>query len=275
MTDPEERQSLLRRVAEIAEGKLFDQVAAFEWWARAVQENPASEQALDELLRLARVTHQWDGYVSTMLRRRRTPATRRSSGTCSCAWPRVFESDLGELQRAEEVLGQILEEQPQDGAALAFLDRIHDKQGNFEQLAEVLRRRIAITDDSKELVGLHLRLGKVLAEVLDDSAGAIASYNAVLEQESRSARRSRRWSSSTSATSAGKTLRRLREDDRHRPGRRGAVRLLRAHGQDHLRRLRRAGEGGRAVAEGARSAGGRSGGPVGPGRPARAGRRVA
>src|SRR5205814_6328188 len=42
-------------------------------------------------------------------------------------------------------------------------------------------------DDSKELVSLHLRLGKVLAEVLDDHDAAIASYNAVLEQESRSA----------------------------------------------------------------------------------------
>jgi tetratricopeptide (TPR) repeat protein len=187
MTDPEERQSLLRRVAEIAEGKLFDQVAAFEWWSKAVQENPASEQALDELLRLARVTHQWDGYVTTMLQAAESSRELPVKRDVLLRLAGVFESDLGELQRAEEVLTQILEEQPQDGAALAFLDRIHDKQGNFEQLPDVLRRRIAITDDSKELVGLHLRLGKVLAEVLDNSEGAIASYNAVLEQESRSA----------------------------------------------------------------------------------------
>ena len=62
----EERQSLLRRLAEIAEQKLVDQVAAFEWWSQAVRENPASEQALDELLRLVRSTHQWDAYVATM-----------------------------------------------------------------------------------------------------------------------------------------------------------------------------------------------------------------
>jgi tetratricopeptide (TPR) repeat protein len=186
LKDPEERQGLLRRVADIAENKLFDQVAAFEWWSRAAQESPASEQALDELLRLARITHQWDGYVSTMLeagQNAREPGVRRDVLIRLAA---VFESDLGELQRAEEVLGQILEEQPQDVAALSFLDRIHDKQGNFEQLAEVLRRRIAITDDSKELVTLQLRLGKVLAEVLDETEGAITAYNAVLEQESRS-----------------------------------------------------------------------------------------
>jgi tetratricopeptide (TPR) repeat protein len=186
LKDPEERQTLLKRVAEIAEGKLFDQVAAFEWWAKAAMESPSSEQALDELLRLARATHQWDGYVTTMVEaanNAREPSVKRD---VLLRLASVFETDLGELQRAEEVLGQILEEHPQDGAALAFLDRIHDKQGNFEQLAEVLRKRIAITDDSKELVGLQLRLGKVLAEVLDEPDGAIAAYNAVLEQESRS-----------------------------------------------------------------------------------------
>ena len=67
LTDVTERQALLRRLAEIAEQKLVDQVAAFEWWALAVKEDPSSAQALDELLRLARATHQWDAYVNTML----------------------------------------------------------------------------------------------------------------------------------------------------------------------------------------------------------------
>ena len=44
--------------------------------ARRCWRIPRSEQALDELLRLARVTHQWDGYVGTMLRG--GPAARRA-----------------------------------------------------------------------------------------------------------------------------------------------------------------------------------------------------
>jgi tetratricopeptide (TPR) repeat protein len=186
MTDREERQSLLRRLADIAENRLFDQVAAFEHWCKALLEAPESEQALEETLRLARATHQWDGYVSTMIEAAqgaKEPSARRD---VYLRLATVFEADLGDLQRAEEVLGQILAEQPQDAAALAFLDRIYDRQGTFDGLADVLRKRIAITDDGKELVGLHLRLGRVLADVLDDPEGAIASYSAVLEHESRS-----------------------------------------------------------------------------------------
>ncbi len=186
LTDPDERQNLLRRLADLAENKLLDQVAAFDWWSKAVVENASSEQSLDELLRLARVTRQWDGFVSTMLEgaaNLRDPAARRDALLRLAA---VFETDLADLARAEEVLVQVLEEHPQDALALAFLDRIYDKQGTFDELGQVLRRRIAITDDSKELVGMYLRLGRLQADVLDDAAGATASYLAVLEQESRS-----------------------------------------------------------------------------------------
>ncbi|HEY0707486.1 MAG TPA: tetratricopeptide repeat protein, partial [Polyangia bacterium] len=185
VSDPEERQNLMRRLADISETRLVDQVQAFEWWARALLEAPESEHAHDETLRLARITHQWDGYVGTMIeagQRANDPAIRRDVFLRLAA---VFEADLGDLGRAEEVLNQVLAETPDDAAALAFLDRIYDRQGTFDQLAEVLRRRIAVTDDARELAGLHLRHGRVLADVLEDPTGAITSYQAVLEHDPR------------------------------------------------------------------------------------------
>jgi tetratricopeptide (TPR) repeat protein len=182
----EERQSLLRRLAEIAEHKLVDQVAAFDWWARAVNEDPSSELALDELLRLVRSTHQWDAYVATMAEAaspERPPHVRRDVLLRLAA---TFESDLGNLERAEQALVQVLNENPKDAAALASLDRIYEMQGMYDNLAAVLKQRIAITDASDELVKLHLRLGRVYSEALEDVPGAIGSYLAVLDQETRS-----------------------------------------------------------------------------------------
>jgi golgin subfamily B member 1 len=182
-----ERQQLLRRLAEIAEQKLVDQVAAFGWWAQAVKEDPSSEQALDELLRLARATHQWDAYVTTMTDTAspgRPPRVRRDVLLRLAA---TFEGDLGDLERAEKALTQVLSEFEGDALALASLDRIYEAQGMYENLATVLRQRIVISDDTSELVTLQLRLGRVYAEALDDVDPAIASYLAVLEHQSRSA----------------------------------------------------------------------------------------
>src|SRR6185369_733115 len=110
LTDGSERQALLRRLAETAEHKLVDQVAAFGWWAQAVKEDPASEQALDELLRLARATHQWDAFVTTMSEAAsadRPPAVRRDVLLRLAA---SFEGDLGDLERAETALLAVLNE---------------------------------------------------------------------------------------------------------------------------------------------------------------------
>jgi tetratricopeptide (TPR) repeat protein len=184
--DSEDKLRILRRLADITENKLVDQIAALDWWARAVVEAPSSEQALDEALRLARSTHQWEAYVSTMIEAAGKTTDRAIRKDVLMRLATVFEGELGDLSRAEEVLGQILSFDADDIEALAFLDRVYDKQGDFEKLASVLRRRIAITDDSNRLVELHLRLGKVLADVIDDPDAAVASYLAVLEHESRS-----------------------------------------------------------------------------------------
>ena len=186
LTDVAERQTLLRRLAEIAEHKLVDQVAAFGWWAEAVREDPSSAQALDELLRLARATHQWDAFVTTMTDAaspEQSPAVRRDVLLRLAV---SFESDLGDLERAERALVHVLSEHEKDSAALASLDRIYDSQGMYENLAGILRQRLSVTDDGPELVRLNLRLGRVYAEALDEVDLAIASYLAVLEHETRS-----------------------------------------------------------------------------------------
>jgi tetratricopeptide (TPR) repeat protein len=186
LTDVAERQTLLRRIAEIVEHKLVDQVAAFGWWAQAVKEDPASAQGLDELLRLARATHQWEAYVTTMsdaASPERPVAVRRDVLLRLAA---SFETDLGDLERAEKALVQVLSEHDKDPSALASLDRIYDSQGMYESLAGILRQRLTVTDDTAELVALNLRLGRVYGEALDETDPAIASYLAVLEHESHS-----------------------------------------------------------------------------------------
>ena len=182
----EERQVLLRRLAEIAEHKLVDQVAAFDWWAKAVNEDPSSELALDELLRLVRSTHQWDAFVATMTEAASVDRPNQIRHDVLLRLAATFESDLGDLERAEQALVEVLSENPKDAAALASLDRIYETQGMYDNLAAVLKQRIAITDSGDELVKLHARLGRVYAEALDDVEGAIGSYLAVLEHESRS-----------------------------------------------------------------------------------------
>ena len=157
-----------------------------------------------DLLRLVRSTHQWDEYVDTMSTAAAGDIPRAIRRDVLLRLAAVFEQDLGDLERAEKVLVAVLSLDERDPAALESLDRIYLAQGTYENLAEILKRRIALADSSTELVALHLRLGRIDAEALDDLDGAIASYLAVLEHEPSSLEalealerlyfRSERWS---------------------------------------------------------------------------------
>jgi len=105
-SDAQERQRLLRRLAEIFEAKLMDQVAALEWWSKAVVEDPASEQGLDELLRLARTTHQWETYVASMADAAARASDHRVRRDVLFRLATVFDTELADLVRVEDVLGR-------------------------------------------------------------------------------------------------------------------------------------------------------------------------
>jgi tetratricopeptide (TPR) repeat protein len=82
----------------------------------------------------------------------------------------------------------VLEIEPKDAEALACLDRLYNGAGMYDDLAEILRRRIEVVDDPDERLELYFRRGAIFSDALADMDQALACYNSVLEQESRNRR---------------------------------------------------------------------------------------
>ena len=101
---------------------------------------------------------------------------------------RVYEHKLRDNARAEESYLQVLSIDPTDSDALAALDRIYEAGGMWQELADILSRRIGVTTATDEIIELYFRLGRVQAEALDNSAEAVKAYNAVLDNDSRNRR---------------------------------------------------------------------------------------
>lgn len=188
LTDANERQSLIQRIAEICEHKLVDQVAAFQWWCRAVNEAPTSELAGEEVERLAKIVRSWEElvgvYGDTLQgdQAQRDPQIQRH---LLLKIARVYEFELRDVQRAEEAHIRVLAIDPRDADALAALDRIYAQTSMWPELADILRRRIQVIGDPDEIVELYFRLGLVYTDALDDPKRAIECYNAILENDSR------------------------------------------------------------------------------------------
>jgi tetratricopeptide (TPR) repeat protein len=185
LTAAGERLNLLQRLAELCEQKLMEPVRAFQWWCAALLEDPQSELGAEESERLARETAGWVDLVDTYTRvlERHTDSDAQRAALLRLG--RIHRDELDDAVSATETYLRILEIDPRDGDALAALDGLYQAAGMYEDLVEILRRRIEATYDGDAMVELQFRRGRVYADALGDLDSALTCYEAILEQDSR------------------------------------------------------------------------------------------
>ncbi|MCC6747689.1 MAG: tetratricopeptide repeat protein [Deltaproteobacteria bacterium] len=186
MESADDKVQAVQRIAEICEQRLGDHLRAFRWWGHAFAVDPRSDVVSEELERLARIVDGWEelvGFYNGVLAKLDPEDRRRVLKMMA----RVHDDEINDRARAEESYLYVLQIDPQDADALAALDRIYEQTGMFQELAEILKRRIAVTDSSDLLVQLQLRLGGTYELALEDLDSAVATYRAVLDTDSRNA----------------------------------------------------------------------------------------
>ncbi|TPV92869.1 MAG: tetratricopeptide repeat protein [Myxococcales bacterium FL481] len=185
--DADERLSIVQNVAEICERRLGEPGEAYIWWLRAYMDDPLSEQAGEEIERLAGLTQEW-GYIvnvgDQILEADGGVAPPVRLAVCLRS-AKVLEQHLQEPERAAEMYRALLEIDPEQVDALEALERLYRGAEQWEDVAETLRRRIGATLDGPTLVSLELRLGQVLEEQLSQTEQAIAAYERALAHDSR------------------------------------------------------------------------------------------
>ena len=180
-----DRTAMYQRLAELAEHKLFDQPRAFHWWSEALVEDPRWDHAVEESERLASQTAAWDEMVAAYTRALERTKDRDVKRMTLLRTARVYEFELHDAARAVETHLRVLELEAKDPDALAALDRLYLGAGMYDDLGEILRRRIEVSQDHDEQIELYFRRGEIFADALGDLDQALACYLAILDQESR------------------------------------------------------------------------------------------
>jgi tetratricopeptide (TPR) repeat protein len=149
-----DRQAMQVRLAELAEGRLADAPRAFAWWGQAATEDPRSERAIEESERLARETASWDALVGVYAQTLERHQDRELQRQTLLRLARVHEHELRDAHSAVETHLRVLAIEPREADALAALDRLYLGAGMYDELAEILRRRIEVTTDPDEQLEL-------------------------------------------------------------------------------------------------------------------------
>ncbi len=180
--DPVERVVMMHRLAEIAEDKADDYGRAFRWMQKALLEDPSHDHSLGEAERLSAIVEGWHDLATTYANGIQHTADALSKAELGRRLAKVYEEQLGDLERAEETYRFVLGVDDHDAKALVALDRIYTEHGAYQALAQVLRKRIEGTNNSSELIDLEFRLGTVLDQKLGMTEEAIEVFTKLLDE---------------------------------------------------------------------------------------------
>jgi len=157
------RVAILTRSAEVARRQLGDLTLAERYYARALDEDSACDEALRGLGSILAAQARWDE-VAEMTRREMAAArTEPHRLRCVRQLGELYATRLDDAERAVECFAELA---GADGdareEALVWLERLHQARGDHEALLEVLHQRFAACDDTPSRGRLAFRIAEVL-----------------------------------------------------------------------------------------------------------------
>jgi tetratricopeptide (TPR) repeat protein len=185
-TRPEERLALLFRLGQLCEERLNAPdraVAAYEAIAAADGKHLPALRALERLYEASGRTE--DLYRNLQAQRRHADAPARER-----ILPKLAQvaATLSRQAEAADLWREVLQGKPRHEPALAALESLLEGLERWPELAEVIRARVQVSADRREVARLNDKLGWLLGTKLGNATQAIASFKAVLDSDPRNRR---------------------------------------------------------------------------------------
>ena len=149
---------------------------------KALEQQPEEQHVVEEIMQLASETGLWAQAAEAFADALESDSvTDEASVRLFLALATVFDRHLGELEQAEQSYLYALSFDPGEPTALEALDRIYAEQGRWEDLAEILQRRLQGVYDEDIIVELQYRRAQLFQGQLGDLDQAVETYQAILD----------------------------------------------------------------------------------------------
>ncbi|MCB9597501.1 MAG: tetratricopeptide repeat protein [Sandaracinaceae bacterium] len=181
--DDEETARLALLTGQLYDDKVQDLAKAAPMYERALRFEPGNHDAFIALESVHQRREAWDD----LLRLYRDQSSAAETDEERIAFlrksARLLEEELAQPDRAIEAQRDILMIDPEDTNAIAALDELLVRQERWPEVADHLRHQIELGAGEPFVNDLKLRLGKLLKERLEDTAGAIDVFEEITEAD--------------------------------------------------------------------------------------------
>jgi tetratricopeptide (TPR) repeat protein len=184
--DPQSRRDELRGLASVHEHGRRDGGAAFEAYRRAAHDDPGHADTLASLERLAESLNRWSDVASIYEDESAVVSDATIARDLAVRAATIAATRLLDDTRAIASYRQALAQGDED-VILAALEEIYRKHSRWDDVAEVLERRIVLAGAPEELDPLEIRLAMIRLERFNNAAGALSSLRSVCERSPNNA----------------------------------------------------------------------------------------
>lgn len=178
---PEEKVPVYRELAQVAFQHLDDNRAAASYLRNALQLAPEDEEVLSQLENLYERQGQWRELTNVLARHSEVAKEKEEKTKLLHRGARILFVHLTRYEEALVMCRMIRELHPGDRIAATLMGEIYTKRGNWREKAALLREQIASETDPPELGRLHLELGRILLDQLNDAQEAAVHFEKALE----------------------------------------------------------------------------------------------
>jgi len=201
----EDRAALLFRLGALFEEQLPNHERAVAYYQRATGENPDDAQAYEALDRLFASVNDSERLAEVLERRIEIETEPKVRVEVGIRLAELYEAQLRRPEAACDALKAVVEAEPGHRGALESLSRLHEREGQWQELVEVLQQRADAAVHDQERVVLTHQIGNVIERELDDELSAIVVYGQVLKSMRDTSHRCRRSFASPSSRTIGRT----------------------------------------------------------------------
>jgi tetratricopeptide (TPR) repeat protein len=179
--DTHRKVELLHQIAELYEDAAGDVNLAFDTYARALAVDPGNDSTQEGLDRLARASGRFPDLASVFERLAGEQEDPELGSQLYTFAARVFESDVGDIERAIELYRKVLSTDPTNLSAAESLQTLFQSTERYADMSLILQRKAEILEDMDEQKSALYQAATLEEEVLDRKENAIGVYLKILE----------------------------------------------------------------------------------------------
>lgn len=176
------RKDRLREAAALAESALGDAPRAVSLHQRILESDGSDAQALDALIRLKTATASWSEVGALLERRIDVEMDPDTRVVFRRQLAHAAQGPLADPDRAVEAWRAVLDEAPTDLDAMDQLEKLYDAAERFDDLEELVQRRLDVAETPAERIAGRVRLAR-LVDRLGRRSEAIEQLNDILSED--------------------------------------------------------------------------------------------